>query len=494
MIGRGEKRHLKTLSRRLTKYLFNFLPPFLFGEGLTDMSWHYFKDKVSGENDYHPLSEEVAGPEFTKMCFECFAYFALLLLIEYLGSRNVWPRLAGAVRSISFSKIQAQRRKREQSSLRVRLTSDPFAFTNPGLNVQEERDRVRENHESKAFVSEHPIIAHALTKTYRTRKRRRRCFRSDKAIAVDSMHLGVSKEGCFGLLGINGAGKTTTMRMICGKTLPSSGSIYVSGYDVVSQWSSARSRIGYCPQIDPLHEHMNAWEHLLFYGRLRGIEEFALKKMCKDLIIRVGLLPFAKKPSKTYSGGTKRKLSLAIALVGYPKVLLIDEASSGMDPQSKREMWEIIKEAAEISSVLFTSHSMEECEALCERIAILRKGKFACIGSKLELVNRYGDGLMLDLSLKKACDIEEWINENFPGAHLNEHFGKRYKYHLPKSGSGSKLSTVFKLLSDANSPVSSFVVSQPTLEHVFLAVAKEAEREEAEEAASNELDEMLLNR
>ena len=234
---------------------------------------------------------------------------------------------------------------------------------------------------SMSKFDQNPIIVAKLT-AYRSRKSKKRlCCSSTSATAVNELHLATG-EGVFGLLGTNGAGKSTTMRILAGKTLPSSGSAYIAGQNIVTQWSLARKHIGYCPQIDPIHDHLNAFEHLHMYGRLKGVPEFALKKMAKDLIMRTGLLPFAKKPSYTYSGGTKRKLSLAIALVGYPDVLLLDEPSSGMDPQSRREMWSIIEEAAAISSVILTSHSMEECEALCSRIGILRRASFSALRKK----------------------------------------------------------------------------------------------------------------
>ncbi|VTJ88283.1 Hypothetical predicted protein, partial [Marmota monax] len=146
--------------------------------------------------------------------------------------------------------------------------------------------------------------------------------------------------------------------------------------------------IGYCPQQDALDELLTGWEHLHYYCSLRGITKQCIPEVAGDLVRRLHLEAHVEKPVATYSGGTKRKLSTALALVGKPDILLLDEPSSGMDPCSKRYLWQtIMKEAQEGCAVVLTSHSMEECEALCTRLAIMVNGCFQCLGSPQHIRN-----------------------------------------------------------------------------------------------------------
>jgi ATP-binding cassette, subfamily A (ABC1), member 3 len=143
----------------------------------------------------------------------------------------------------------------------------------------------------------------------------------------------------------------------------------------------ARKHLGYCPQVDPLLERMTARETLLMFGKLRGIPIHLLDSLVEELLQRLTLINHSNKESESLSGGNKRKLSLGIALVGNPRVLLIDEASSGLDPVAKRQMWNLISEVSKDRSVIVTTHSMEEAEALCTRAVIMAQGRFLCLGS-----------------------------------------------------------------------------------------------------------------
>ncbi|PIO37987.1 hypothetical protein AB205_0026760, partial [Aquarana catesbeiana] len=198
---------------------------------------------------------------------------------------------------------------------------------------------------------------------------------------------------CFGLLGVNGAGKTTTFKMLTGDTSPSSGNIQIRNYmgNMVNvlgfntEWSS----FGYCPQEDALDELMTGLEHLYYYARIHGIPERRIKSVSNQLLQKLQLVQYKDRITASYSCGTRRKLSTALALIGRPSILLLDEPSSGMDPKTKRHLWKIIsEEIQEKCAVVLTSHSMEECEALCTRLAIMVKGKFQCIGSLQHVKNR----------------------------------------------------------------------------------------------------------
>jgi ATP-binding cassette, subfamily A (ABC1), member 3 len=184
--------------------------------------------------------------------------------------------------------------------------------------------------------------------------------------ALRGVSLGIRKGERFGLLGMNGAGKSTLLNILTADQQPSSGSVQIQDLDLTDP--RAMRLIGYCPQIDPLFDLMTGREILSFYGRIRGISADLLASRIDHLIEQIGLAAFADRLCGRYSGGNKRKLSLGIALIGDPQVLLLDEPSTGMDPESRRKMWTVIEEVSASRSVVLVSHSMEECEALCTRI------------------------------------------------------------------------------------------------------------------------------
>ena len=176
-------------------------------------------------------------------------------------------------------------------------------------------------------------------------------FVSPPMVSVKDLSLSVPAGQCFGFLGINGAGKTTTMSMLTGEIEADSGRAFLNGFDVATQQEQVRQELGYCPQFDPTLDLLTARDHLILYGRVRGISEDRLPVLVQALIDKLGLGPFADNISQTYSGGNKRKLSLAIALIGDPTVVFLDEPSTGMDPVSRRFMWEIIADLSRSMSI-----------------------------------------------------------------------------------------------------------------------------------------------
>uniref|UniRef100_A0A6I8NQH5 ATP binding cassette subfamily A member 7 n=1 Tax=Ornithorhynchus anatinus TaxID=9258 RepID=A0A6I8NQH5_ORNAN len=279
--------------------------------------------------------------------------------------------------------------------------------------------------------------------------------------------------GCFGLLGVNGAGKTSTFRMLTGDTPVSGGEAFLQGFSVVSDLQGAHRYMGYCPQFDALTDLLTGREHLEFFSRLRGIPE---EEVAKKGLTKLGLLQYADRPAGGYSGGNKRKLSTAIALVGGPPVLFLDEPTTGMDPQARRFLWNciltIIKEGR---SVVLTSHSMEECEALCTRLAIMVNGRFRCLGSAQHLKNRFGEGYTVVLRVPTANldQVQEFMEASFPGILLKEHHGCLLQYQLPTGH--CPLAQVFGQLAAQSDSlgIEDFSVSQTTLDQVFVYFAKD---------------------
>ncbi|KAB1253770.1 ATP-binding cassette sub-family A member 13, partial [Camelus dromedarius] len=182
----------------------------------------------------------------------------------------------------------------------------------------------------------------------------------------------------------------------------------------LSSAGAAGVRIGYCPQQDALDDFLTGWEHLHYYCCLRGIPKQCIPEVAGDLVRHLHLETHVHKLVATYSGGTKRKLSTALALLGKPDLLLLDEPSSGMDPCSKRYLWKAIaKEVQEGCAVVLTSHSMEECEALCTRLAVMVRGSCRCLGSPQHIKNRVGrwieQAVLCDFRFKTVVGYEEDI-------------------------------------------------------------------------------------
>ncbi|OPJ76453.1 hypothetical protein AV530_016134 [Patagioenas fasciata monilis] len=242
--------------------------------------------------------------------------------------------------------------------------------------------------------------------------------------------------------------------------------------DILSA-SSEGILIGYCPQQDALDELLTGWEHLYYYCTLRGIPKQDIRKVAEDLVNRLHLNAHADQLVRTYSAGTKRKLSTAVALVGKPQILLLDEPSSGMDPCSKRDLWKtILKEVQDGCAAVLTSHSMEECEALCTRLAIMVNGSFKCLGSPQHIKNRFGDGYSVKVWLSKEISYQrmilDYLQLHFPGTQFKGQHLNLLEYHVPRSQ--GCLAELFRVLENHKAvlQIKHYSISQTTLEEVFI--------------------------
>lgn len=224
---------------------------------------------------------------------------------------------------------------------------------------------------------------------------------------------------------------------------------------------------------------MTGFETLWFYGRIRGIGADVLRRRVQTLVEDVGLLPFASKPCGTYSGGNKRKLSLAVALIGDPKILLLDEPSTGMDPQARRDMWDLISRVSHSRSVVLTTHSMEECEALCSRVGIMVSGRLKCLGSSQHLKGRFGTGYQIEVRAQDGAvdEVLKFCSDSLAGVSFEERQGT----FIRLSGSADlDLGATFSALeaNKAGVGIVNYSISQSTLEQVFIKFAKEQEEEQ----------------
>jgi ATP-binding cassette subfamily A (ABC1) protein 3 len=263
-------------------------------------------------------------------------------------------------------------------------TQDPGPSPYP---VDEDVERVKQ--EVKTIdPSEVAVKVQGLRKIYGN------LFNKGKAkVAIQEVSFSVPKQQAFALLGVNGAGKTTTFRILTGEYGPTVGEAYISGFDIVKQLPLARYNIGYCPQFDALSEVLTPPEHLKLYAKIKGIPDKLIPKFVQKQIRDMGLTKYLKVQSRNLSGGNKRKLSVAIATIGNPPVVFLDEPSAGMDPGSRKNMWEVVnKIKRQKCSIILTTHSMDEAESLCNTIAIMVGGRFRCYGTATHIKNKYSSG------------------------------------------------------------------------------------------------------
>ncbi|CAM9161961.1 unnamed protein product [Phaeothamnion confervicola] len=297
-------------------------------------------------------------------------------------------------------------------------------------------------------------------------------------VAVKGVSLGIRKGECFGLLGINGAGKTSILSMLTGDVFPTMGDVLIGGRR--GEKGGLGRLLGYCPQVDPLLELMTATETLRFYGALKGIPRGPeLEAAVAGILRQVGLGEHAHRVAGTYSGGNKRKLALGVALVGDPPVLLLDEPSCGVDAAARRGMWEVVARVAADRSVVLTTHSLEECEALCTRVGIMVGGRLKCLGSCQRLKDRYGQGYVVEVRADESrhAEVASLMASLSPAARLEERHGGLARYRVPAGA--ATLSGMFAALEARRGLVLDYGISQSTLESIFVGFAKRQEEEVA---------------
>ncbi|MEH6889087.1 ABC transporter ATP-binding protein [Bacillus sp. JJ864] len=223
-----------------------------------------------------------------------------------------------------------------------------------------------------------------------------------KKEVVRGVSFSIEKGETFGLLGPNGAGKSTTISMICGLFPYDSGDIRVDGKSVKEYPMDTKQKIGVVPQDIALYPTLSAKENLIFWGKMYGLSGAAAKKRADEVLAYVGLEDRAKDKVETFSGGMKRRVNIGAALMHEPELLIMDEPTVGIDPQSRNHILETVKKLNEKGmTVIYTSHYMEEVEYLCERIAIVDHGKVIALGTKSELCNRLADGFMVKLQVNR---------------------------------------------------------------------------------------------
>ncbi|VDO97719.1 unnamed protein product [Soboliphyme baturini] len=289
--------------------------------------------------------------------------------------------------------------------------------------------------------------------------------------AVNKLSFDVYAGECFGFLGVNGAGKTSTFSMLTGKSSITSGKAFIYNQSLaleIETMTGIRSAEASVYAADWKYHTDNRSSNLRRW----------LAVVVDDLIKLLHLEPFADRLSCKYSGGNKRKLSTAIALCGMPQLIFLDEPSTGMDPASKRLLWNcLLKLVKSGRSLMLTSHSMEECEALCSRVGIMVKGRLQCTGTIQELKSRYGSGYSMSIRLKRGHEDQQQaltahFRSRFDDIRVTDRFANVVKYRLPSEQ--NSLSDILDCILNAydNFPVENYSLSQTSLDDVFINFAQ----------------------
>ena len=229
-------------------------------------------------------------------------------------------------------------------------------------------------------------------------------------IAIKNLNFAIKPGECFGLLGLNGAGKTTTFKCITQELAQNNGKIYVNNTDISGHFSELNELFGYCPQFDAIFELLTVYENLEFYASIKGIKNESIPLLVNAMIKEMALDEFTNKIAGRLSGGNKRKLAVAISMLCNPPIILLDEPSTGMDPEARRFMWSVIHKMStkgRKSSVIMTTHSMDEAETLCKRMGIMVNGEFVCMGKANQIKDKYGYGYEADVRIKPMNETQK---------------------------------------------------------------------------------------
>ncbi|BFZ10796.1 hypothetical protein BsWGS_13835 [Bradybaena similaris] len=397
------------------------------------------------ESDYTSLQHPGIGLNLICMVVQGLMFFLLVMAVEYKEFEVVWYAFFA---SDSDAKVDTD----------IKEDSD----------VAAERHRINSTPIS-TLTSTDSLVLVNLYKRYQN------------FVAVNRVCVGIPDGECFGLLGQNGAGKSTTFKILTGNIILTGGNAYLKGFDVKNHIKQVQSNLGYCPQFDPLIDELTAREMLTMHARLRGIPEDNIGHVVESLTDFIMLREFLDEFCGYLSGGNRRKVSTALALIGNPPFVMLDEPSSAMDPEARRNLWTVLsKIRASGRTLILTSHSMEECDALCTRIAIMVNGSFKCLGSPQHLKNKFGQGYTLIMKLGTLEDgkhtpslpIVSEIQTHFPSAVVfDDHEGY---IHLQVPDANVKIADIFSLMEDIKQTfqLEDYSVHQTTLEQVFLSFTK----------------------
>ena len=345
-------------------------PMFCFGFGLNNMINREFYKVIYSEDDVRDaLDINIAGGDVMMLVIDMFFYLALVFFLERYSIAQLFKKCFGA--------------------------KDPGANQyEPDEDVEREKDvalSVDPNDVSVACKKLRQVYGNKLG--------------GEQHVAVQDVSFTVKKNECFAMLGTNGAGKTSVFKILTSELFPTSGDSHIGGYSSVFNQSKTRQLIGYCPQFDAISSLLTGKEHLELYARIKGVPAEKIPDFVDQKLKEMDLDQYRDVQAGNYSGGNKRKLCVAIACIGNPPVVFLDEPSAGMDPDARKKMWQVIDDIkSRNTSLILTTHSMEEAEAVCDRIAIMVSGRFRCLGTSTQIKNKFGKHLELYLKIRPPTD------------------------------------------------------------------------------------------
>ncbi|GAV76931.1 ABC_tran domain-containing protein/ABC2_membrane_3 domain-containing protein [Cephalotus follicularis] len=368
-------------------------------------------------------------------------------------------------------------------------------------DVIEEENVVKQQIREGSVDSNVAVQIRGLAKTYAGTTECGCCFKCKRTPpyhALKGLWVNFAKNQLFCLLGPNGAGKTTAINCLTGITPVTSGDALIYGYSIQSSigMSNIQKMIGVCPQFDILWEALSGQEHLHLFASIKGLPPASIKSVAEMSLEKVKLTQAAKMRAGSYSGGMKRRLSIAIALIGDPKLIILDEPTTGVDPITRRHVWDIIEDAKKGRAIILTTHSMEEADILGDRIGIMAKGRLRCIGNSIRLKSRFGTGFVANVSFSGINNIQSPAHgDAVVTTQHHEAVKQFFKKHLDVQPKEEKAFLTFVIPHDREGLLTEFFtelqnrekefgiadiqLSLATLEEVFLNIARQAELESA---------------
>ena len=286
-------------------------------------------------------------------------------------------------------------------------------------------------------------------------------------VALRNIDLEIREGELFAILGPNGAGKTTLLKIAVGLIQPSSGEVRVFGVDVLKEPAKVKELIGYVPQETIVYDELTGLENLMFYASLYDIPKSIAEERISEYVKLLGLEEHVKRRVSKYSGGLKKRLSIAASLIHDPKLLILDEPTTGLDPSSRRELWRILQELRKLGkTIVMATHYMEEAEVLADRVAIMNEGRVIAIGTPDELKKKVGELTIVEVEVANPkLGLEEVLKPYSAGGRVLikdtvlRIYLEEYETLLPK---------VIEELFHAGVKPLTIRVSEPTLEDVFI--------------------------